>query len=87
MRPARVEEVSMRLERTLVGLNGISLFAEELRVRRAGSLRIAGMPAVTCGFLTRHIGRFVACRPEIAVSLHGLPSHLVADGVASGAMI
>ena len=59
-------------------------FAEELRVRRAGSLRIAGMPAVTCGFLTRHIGRLVARRPEIAVTLHGLPSHLIADGVASG---
>ena len=60
------------------------MFAEELRVRRAGSLRIAGMPAVTCGFLTRHIGRLVARRPEIAVTLHGLPSHLIADGVASG---
>jgi DNA-binding transcriptional LysR family regulator len=72
------------VERTFVGLNRISLFAEELRVRRAGSLRIAGMPAVTCGFLTRHVGRFVARRPEIAVTLHGLPSHLIADGVASG---
>ena len=72
------------VERTFVGLSRISQFAEELRLRRAGSLRIAGMPAVTCGFLSRHVGRFVARRPEIAVTLHGLPSHLIAEGVAAG---
>jgi DNA-binding transcriptional LysR family regulator len=81
---AEAHHLFAEVERTFVGLNRISLFAEELRVRRAGSLRIAGMPAVTCGFLTRHVGRFVARRPEIAVTLHGLPSHLIADGVASG---
>ncbi|MGO8910631.1 MAG: LysR substrate-binding domain-containing protein [Bradyrhizobium sp.] len=72
------------VERTFVGLSRISQFAEELRVRRAGSLRIAGMPAVTCGFLSRLVGRFIARRPEVAVTLHGLPSHLIADGVAAG---
>jgi DNA-binding transcriptional LysR family regulator len=81
---AEAHHLFAEVERTFVGLSRISRFAEELRVRRAGSLRIAGMPAVTCGFLTRHIGRFVARRPEIAVTLHGLPSHLIADGVASG---
>src|SRR3954451_4074937 len=72
------------VERTFVGLSRISQFAEELRARRAGSLRIAGMPALTCGFLSRHVGRFVVRRPELAITLHGLPSHLIADGVASG---
>src|SRR5205085_12508072 len=72
------------VERTFVGLSRISQFAEELRARRAGSLRIAGMPALTCGFLTRHVGRFAVRRPEVAVTLHGLPSHLIADGVAAG---
>jgi DNA-binding transcriptional LysR family regulator len=81
---AEAHHLFAEVERTFVGLSRISRFAEELRVRRAGSLRIAGMPAVTCGFLTRHIGRLVARRPEIAVTLHGLPSHLIADGVASG---
>ena len=72
------------VERTFVGLSRISQFAEELRTHRAGSLRIAGMPAMTCGFLTRQVGRFVARRPEVAVTLHGLPSYLIADGVAGG---
>jgi DNA-binding transcriptional LysR family regulator len=81
---AEAHHLFAEVERTFVGLSRISLFAEELRVGRAGSLRIAGMPAVTSGFLTRHIARFVARRPEIAVTLHGLPSHLIADGVANG---
>jgi DNA-binding transcriptional LysR family regulator len=72
------------VERTFVGLSRISQFAEELRVRRAGSLRIAGMPASTCGFLSRLVGQFAVRRPEVAVTLHGLPSHLIADGVAAG---
>jgi DNA-binding transcriptional LysR family regulator len=72
------------VERTFVGLSRISQFAEDLRVRRAGSLRIAGMPAVTCGFLSRQIGRLAARRPELAITLHGMPSHLIAEGVAAG---
>ena len=72
------------VERTFVGLSRISQFAEELRARRAGSLRIAGMPALTCGFLSRHVGRFAVRRPEVAITLHGIPSHLIADGIASG---
>lgn len=72
------------VERTFVGLSRISQFAEELRARRAGALRIAGMPALTCGFLSRHVGRFVVRRPEVAITLHGIPSHLIADGVANG---
>ena len=81
---AEAKHLFAEVERTFVGLSRISQFAEELRTRRAGSLRIAGMPAMTCGFLTRHVGRFAVRRPEVAVTLHGLPSHLIADGVAAG---
>jgi len=81
---AEANHLFAEVERTFVGLSRISQFAEELRTRRAGSLRIAGMPAMTCGFLTRHVGRFAVRRPEVAVTLHGLPSHLIADGVAAG---
>ena len=81
---AEATHLFAEVERTFVGLSRISQFAEELRARRAGSLRIAGMPAMTCGFLSRHVGRFALPRPEVAVTLHGLPSHLIADGVAAG---
>jgi DNA-binding transcriptional LysR family regulator len=81
---AEATHLFTEVERTFVGLSRISQFAEELRTRRAGSLRMAGMPALTCGFLTRHVGRFIARRPEVSVTLHGLPSHLIADGVAGG---
>jgi DNA-binding transcriptional LysR family regulator len=81
---AEAKHLFAEVERTFVGLSRISQFAEELRTRRAGSLRIAGMPAMTCGFLTRLVGRFILRRPEVAVTLHGLASHLIADGVAAG---
>ena len=65
------------VERAFVGLSRISQFAEELRSRQAGSLRIAGMPALTCGFLPRHVGRFVVRRPEGGdhAPRHALSSH------------
>jgi DNA-binding transcriptional LysR family regulator len=81
---AEAHHLFTEVERTFVGLSRISQFADELRTGRAGSLRIAGMPTMTCGFLTRHVGRFVKRRPEVAVTLHGLSSHLIADGVAAG---
>src|SRR5581483_197982 len=81
---AEANHLFAEVERTFVGLSRISQFAEELRAGRAGSLRIAGMPAMTCGFLTRLVGRFAVRRPEVAVTLHGMSSHLIAEGVAAG---
>jgi len=81
---AEAHHLFAEVERTFVGLSRISQFAEELRTRRAGSLRIAGMPTMTCGLLTRLVGRFVTRRSEVAVTLHGMASHLIADGVAAG---
>jgi len=81
---AEAHHLFAEVERTFVGLSRISQFADDLRVRRAGAIRVAGMPAATCGFLTRHVGRFIARRPDVAVTLHGLPTHLIADGVAAG---
>lgn len=72
------------VERSFVGLDRIAQAAGELRMRRAGVLRIAGMPALANGFLPRFTGAFLADRPKLDLALYGLVSHLVLDWVASG---
>jgi DNA-binding transcriptional LysR family regulator len=72
------------VERSFVGLHRIAQAAAELRTRRAGSLRIAALPALANGFLPRFVGRFLADRPKLDLALYGLISHIVLDWVASG---
>lgn len=72
------------VERSFVGLDRIAQAALDLRTRRAGTLRIAALPALANGFLPRFVGRFLADRPKIDVGLYGLASHVVLDWVASG---
>jgi len=77
---ALLEEV----ERSYVGLSRITSFAQALRAQTAGSLRIAAMPALTGSLLTRFIARFSVQRPDVHISISGIPSHLVLDAVARG---
>ncbi len=71
------------VERSYVGLERIAQAAQEIRERRAGTLRIAGMPALANGFLPRFAGRFLSARPGVDIAMFGLMSHLVLDWVVS----
>lgn len=72
------------VERHFAGLEAIGSFASELRHHRRGTLRIVAMPALAMGFLPRLVAQFIAGRELAEVYLHGMPSHLVIDAVASG---
>ncbi len=72
------------VERSFIGLERITHVAHELKARRAGILRIAAMPALINGFLPRFVGRFLADRPKLDLSLEGLLSHLVLEQTVSG---
>jgi DNA-binding transcriptional LysR family regulator len=72
------------VERSFVGLDRIAQAAKDLRDRRAGTLRIAALPALANGFLPRLIGRFLAKRPKLDLALHGLPSPIVLEWTAMG---
>jgi DNA-binding transcriptional LysR family regulator len=72
------------VERSFVGLDRIAAAATELRTRRAGILRIASLPALANGFLPRFVGKFLAQRPKLDLTLAGLVSHIVIDMVATG---
>jgi len=72
------------VERAFVGLNRIKAFAEEIGRQNAGMLRIAVMPALANGIMPRYLARFLKDRPNIHVSLSGIPSTMVIEAVASG---
>ena len=72
------------VERYATGIRAISRFAEELRSRRRGSLRVAALPAIAMGYLPRFVAGFLRDRPLSNVSLHGMPSHLVIEAVSAG---
>jgi DNA-binding transcriptional LysR family regulator len=72
------------VERSFIGLSRIGAFAQALREQAAGSLRIAAMPALAGSILTRFAAGFSIRRPDVHISISGVPSHLVTDAVASG---
>jgi len=72
------------VERSFVGLSRIGAFAQALRDQTAGTLRIAAMPALAGSILTRFAAQFSIRRPDVHISISGVPSHLVMDAVASG---
>lgn len=67
------------VERSFIGVERIAEAAREIRLRRAGVLRIAALPALANGFLPRFAGQFAASRPELDLELSGVISTLVVD--------
>lgn len=72
------------VERYAYGIQAVSDFAEELRNRRRGMLRIVSMPALAVGFLPRFVASFIKGRQLGHVYVHGMPSHLVIEAIAGG---
>ncbi|AYM71701.1 otopine catabolism/uptake operon transcriptional regulator OccR [Agrobacterium tumefaciens] len=72
------------VDRAFVGLNHIGNLAADIGRQAAGTLRIAAMPALANGLLPRFLAQFIRDRPNLQVSLMGLPSSMVMEAVASG---
>jgi DNA-binding transcriptional LysR family regulator len=74
----------VEVERYAYGIQAVSTFAQELRNRRRGTLRVVAMPSMAMGFLPRFVAAFIKGRKLGRVHLHGMPSHLVVDAVVTG---
>ncbi|KRD95947.1 transcriptional regulator [Bosea sp. Root381] len=72
------------VERQFVGLERIENAARNLREGRAGSLRVAALPAFGVGFLPRLVGHYLKQRPDLEIALYSSISSQVVDWVASG---
>lgn len=77
-------ELHVEVDRAFVGLDRIGQAAAALRDRRAGTLRVAALPAMATGFVPRVLGRFLADRPDVQAIVSGMPSHLVMEAVGAG---
>jgi DNA-binding transcriptional LysR family regulator len=71
------------VERSYVGLDRIAASARDLRERRSGVLRVAGMPALANGALPRYAATFLEAHPHVDLALFGLVSLTVLDWVVS----
>jgi DNA-binding transcriptional LysR family regulator len=58
------------VRRSFAGLEQIAQTAAEIRASRAGSLRIAAMPALALGYLAKVVAGFLAERPNLSIKLH-----------------
>lgn len=74
----------LEVERSFVGLDRIGRAARELQQHKVGVLRIACLPALVNGYLPRFLATFLADRPDIQVTLFGMPTVSVLDWIASG---
>jgi DNA-binding transcriptional LysR family regulator len=74
----------VEVERSFVGLDQISAFADDLRSGRTGSLRVAVLPTMAAGFAPRFMAEFCRRRPGLKVLIDGLPSPAIRDRVAAG---
>lgn len=81
---AEAESLLVEVERHFVGLAQIRGVAEDIRAGRRASLRIAALPAMAAGFAPRFLAAFCRRRPDLKVSIEGLPSDVIRDGVAAG---
>jgi DNA-binding transcriptional LysR family regulator len=74
----------VEVERYAYGIQAVSTFAQELRNRRRGMLRVVALPAMAMSFLPRFVASFIKGRSLGSVHVHGMPSHLVLEAVAAG---
>ncbi|WP_419905456.1 LysR substrate-binding domain-containing protein [Kiloniella sp.] len=71
------------VERSFIGIDMITEAAREIGSYRRGALHIAGMPAMSLGFLPRVIAEFCVQRPEISIALQIHSSQKVIQCIAS----
>ena len=71
------------VERAFVGMDRITLAAQQIRAMRRGTLRVVGSPAVALELLPRVVTAFVHAHPGIDVTLLTHSSTTVVELVAS----
>ncbi len=81
---AEAEALLVEVERHFIGLAQLRAVATDIRVGRRASLRVAVLPAMAAGFAPRFVAAFCRSRPNLKVTIEGLASSVIRDGVAAG---
>jgi DNA-binding transcriptional LysR family regulator len=81
---AEARSLMAEVERHFMGLAHIRSVADDIRKGRRALLRIAVLPAMAAGFAPRFVAAFCRRRTNLKVSIEGLPSSAIREGVING---
>jgi len=77
------EALYREIEPVYRSLDRIAQVAQDIHFQRAGSLRVATMPALAQWLVPRGIARFLSSRPLVTVFVQSLPSRQIAELVST----
>lgn len=80
---SEAEALHREVSQLYVGVERVSQVAQDLRHHRAGSLRLAVMPALAHWLVPKVMTQFLSERPMVTVFVQSLPSRQIADLVAT----
>lgn len=80
---AEAEALYREIEHVYSGIERIAHVAQDIRLQRAGALRVATLPALAQWLVPHAIARFQHDRPSVTVFLQSLPSRQIADLVST----
>ena len=80
---AEAQALLTEVERSFIGLKQIRDFADDLRVGRGGTLRVASLPAMAA-YVPRVVAAFSRQRPQMKVLIDSLPSSTIRARVIDG---
>ena len=77
------EALYREVEHAYSGLERIIQVAQDIRLQRAGALRVATLPGLAEWLVPRAVSKFLSSRPDVDVFLQSLPSRQIADLIAT----
>ncbi len=77
------EALYREIEQSYAGIERINQVAQDIRHHRAGSLRIATLPALGHSVVPQTLAHFLKTRPKVSVFVQSLPSRQIAELVAT----
>lgn len=80
---AEAETLYREIEHVYSGIERITHVAQDIRLQRAGALRVATLPALAQWLVPHAIARFQKDRPRVNVFVQSLPSRQIAELVST----
>jgi len=79
---AEARQLYREIERLQLGIERIAQMAADIKLQRAGALRLAVLPALAQWFAPRVATKFLSTRPDVTLFIDSLPSRQITDLVA-----
>lgn len=80
---AEAEALYREIEHVYIGMGRVAQVAQDIRLQRAGALRVATLPALAQWLVPQAIAKFQQNRPRVVVFVQSLPSRQIAELVST----